>query len=793
MFITIPSSLANEGDYGGGDARAHRPASLELDLQAVAAAGDAADLGAAGFSALSGFGIPGADAGGGEDAEWAAWVAADGSAHQLAVLVLLTLAIAPDGRKLERAPLPTDAPPLAPDLVAALHRHLCCAAARPVATALLTRCQRPLAALSSLSSLLRLLCAPLLDARAYAVDADEDGLLGSGAFGRVVSVPCPGAAWGGPRCVAVKVCRRGDARRVFEELTALRLSGPAIAPRLIEFGFEPARGDFWLVMEQCDTSLKAWRLQHAQCPPDASAVVRYLRVFRRVVDAAAKLAGRGIVHLDLKCDNVLLRGTPGSLSAAGGVHGGVPGDVPEVCIGDFGEACVVDGAALSSGVRLQQARGTECVQSPEMLLVHSSATGGEECALDYAALDSTLDSSCDSPLPKALRQGGGGVAAVAGVTREQEGVPPSPALQAPSALGYRREYVGFASDVWSLGCLLFELLTGAFLFDVSPEEGGWSRLFVLLTRDDGDLFLDRKLAALRALPLAALLERLLRAVLVRNPDDRPSVAVTLQLVDDALAEAKAESNGAAMGETTEVVYSSARHHELASGASTQAPVDPPVVPVDPVDLLASRVAPPAGTMVWVLAGGAPLRVAHCPMPCAGAAPLTLPEAWMETTLAAQAAGSWRGLAGAVPVLLGTTHLVRLLPVGTGDCASASAGNGGEGGGCLRCGTPCEAEEQLSVALPLTAGALDAVTAFVGAADLASGRALIFPDPGGDTGGGPGGAALVADLNGAATALAVAITLRRQAGTLYSALLDVRSAHAGASLSRAHSELIMAWQ
>ena len=64
-------------------------------------------------------------------------------------------------------------------------------------------------------------------------------------------------------------------------------------------------------------------------------------------------------------------------------------------------------------------RGTECMRSPEMLLATSNPTAEQQAGLEHAA-----------------------------------------------------------SDVWALGCLLYELVTGAVLF---PNELDWAKFFITVT------------------------------------------------------------------------------------------------------------------------------------------------------------------------------------------------------------------------------------------------------------------------------------------------------------------------
>ena len=75
------------------------------------------------------------------------------------------------------------------------------------------------------------------------------------------------------------------------------------------------------------------------------------------MNATAALHTAGITHYDLKCDNVFLRGDPGK-----------EGQEFSVCIGDYGEACVVPGTHASEVFHSGRARGTECIKAPEMLV-----------------------------------------------------------------------------------------------------------------------------------------------------------------------------------------------------------------------------------------------------------------------------------------------------------------------------------------------------------------------------------------------------------------------------------------
>jgi serine/threonine protein kinase len=252
-------------------------------------------------------------------------------------------------------------------------------------------------------------------------------------------------------------------QRVHTEITVLRhLDGVYGVIPLVEYGLSQGSqrssgsgtgrtSDAWhLVFPRYSSSLRTWRqqLQHLSLSNPAH-VAGLLGVFQQVVDIVAAIHGQSVVHFDIKCDNVLisqgsagvapyrsrtttagaldLTGASSSLSAGSSSSDvqreklqqacellGVQA-VTEVVLADFGDALWFPAGKPQT----LRSRGTELFSSPEMLMLGT----------DRRASDS-FD----------RRQGAG---------------------------------AGVPHDMWSLGCALFELLTGQVLFEREVSSVSW--------------------------------------------------------------------------------------------------------------------------------------------------------------------------------------------------------------------------------------------------------------------------------------------------------------------------------
>ncbi|GMH32316.1 hypothetical protein BSKO_00150 [Bryopsis sp. KO-2023] len=233
------------------------------------------------------------------------------------------------------------------------------------------------------------------------------------------------------------------------------------------YDFGASAESIFLVMKDYPCSLLEWR--NRVLPKQEPHSIRLLlRIFRDILCGVEKMHSASIVHFDLKCSNILL-----DPDAADDQFWNPDTEMPPFSsvISDFGEARCYEGKQAAATGRH---RGTEQYQSPEMLKLRPNSSGDFD-------------------------------------RRQTE------------------KGAGFPCDVWALGCLLYEMITG----EVLQLETVFMKFYCRVT-GSGVPVIDEAKARLLHESYRSEIIQLLEFILVRDQNWRPSIARVIERVDEIL-------------------------------------------------------------------------------------------------------------------------------------------------------------------------------------------------------------------------------------------------------------------
>jgi serine/threonine protein kinase len=340
-----------------------------------------------------------------------------------------------------------------------LHQHLCHEANNDVIQSLLEEVHNispPLAG----QRLLKLMCPQLFDLGLYNNGRDWKKLA-VGAYGVVyecsTNVKDPSSVAIKKMDLPVDVYDRCVLHDIFTEITCLeefRLE--KCVTDLYDYGVD--RSSYYIVMKKYARSLGEWRRQQG----DSIQVFQqnlslYVSIYNQVLKALQTIHAHKVTHYDIKCDNVLIDFVGDQ--DQGDLRNMTEDDF-QITFGDFGECRIFSDDKDEFCTRN---RGTDSIKSPEML----------QLAINTRKDHDKYD---------------------------------------------RRKQVGTnrLSDIWSAGCLFYELLTGEFLL-YDPD---FSYFFVKVVKPTSELFSEEKL---KKIEHNQYIKDFLKFILIRDQRLRPTI------------------------------------------------------------------------------------------------------------------------------------------------------------------------------------------------------------------------------------------------------------------------------
>ena len=262
---------------------------------------------------------------------------------------------------------------------------------------------------------------------------------------------------------------------IFTEVTALEaLRLENCVTQLYDYGCDDEY--YYIVMKRYPISLKKWRIQQKQSLKEM--LPTYLSIFKDILQAVQIIHNNNTTHYDLKCDNIVLDFLTSDKDNTYDVDATDDNENDSICIrvADFGECRMFLNEIDEHCTR---SRGTDVIKSPEML---------KHFGYQIRKEDDNFD---------------------------------------------RRKKIGTtrSSDIWSLGCLFYELLTGNFLFE-EIQDNYLEFMYKIDKSSINELLTEKKLSLINNNPY---LVDFLKFMLVKNQTYRPNIDTVIKRFEHVYA------------------------------------------------------------------------------------------------------------------------------------------------------------------------------------------------------------------------------------------------------------------